>query len=163
VAHEGIEAPSTDRGRRRTTMSFSKILIAVDKGPLAGHAADVGIDLAKSLGAEMALIHVAEPPVPYASEAGIPPTELMVLAREEGQKLLWELRERRLLPLAVREFLEGGDPATEIVNAAKAWPADMIVIGSHGRRGLTRVMLGSVADAVVCHAPCPVLVVRAPQ
>jgi nucleotide-binding universal stress UspA family protein len=46
------------------------------------------------------------------------------------------------------------------VNAAKEWPADVIVIGSHGRAGVTRVLLGSVAEAVMRHAPCPVLVVR---
>jgi universal stress protein A len=53
-----------------------------------------------------------------------------------------------------------GKPAAEIVNAAKEWPADVIVIGSHGRAGVTRVLLGSVAEAVMRHAPCPVLVVR---
>lgn len=47
------------------------------------------------------------------------------------------------------------------VNAAKEWPADLIVIGSHGRGGVKRALLGSVAEGVMRHAPCPVLVVRA--
>jgi nucleotide-binding universal stress UspA family protein len=47
------------------------------------------------------------------------------------------------------------------VRAAKAWPADLIVIGSHGRAGIVRTLLGSVAEGVMRHASCPVLVVRA--
>lgn len=143
-------------------MTISRILIALDKEPSAAHAVDVGIDLAEALKAETALIHVAEPPVSYDTASGVPTSELMRLAREEGQKLLDATRQRRSLPPSVREFLVGGDPATEIVEAAKKWSAGMIVVGSHGRSGLSRVMLGSVAEAVTRHAPCPVLIVRAP-
>jgi universal stress protein A len=54
-----------------------------------------------------------------------------------------------------------GKPASAIVKAAPDWPADVIVIGSHARGGVSRLLLGSVAEAVMCHAPCPVLDVRA--
>jgi nucleotide-binding universal stress UspA family protein len=53
------------------------------------------------------------------------------------------------------------DPRHAIVDSAKSWPADLIVMGSHGRRGLDRLLLGSVADWVVRHAPCSVEVIRA--
>jgi nucleotide-binding universal stress UspA family protein len=142
-------------------MSFRRILIAVEKGPIATHAVDIGLELASTLKAETALIHVAEPPVSYGSDTGIPPAELTALAREEGQRLLTGIRERQRLPSSTLEFLEGGNPVVEILKAAKAWPADLIVVGSHGRSGLDRVLLGSVAEAVVRQAPCPVLVVRA--
>ena len=59
------------------------------------------------------------------------------------------------------EFLAIGAPVEEIVKAAQDWPADMIVIASHGRSGVRRLLLGSVAEGVMRHAACPVLVVRA--
>jgi nucleotide-binding universal stress UspA family protein len=61
------------------------------------------------------------------------------------------------------EFIHVGKTATEIVKAAKDWSADLIVIGSHGRGGVDRLLLGSVAEAVMRHAACPVLVVRAEE
>ena len=54
------------------------------------------------------------------------------------------------------------DPRHAIIDAAKTWPADLIVLGSHGRRGIDRFLLGSVAESVVRHAPCSVEIVRAP-
>jgi len=141
-------------------MSFDKILIAVDSGPIGAHAVDVGVKLAKRLKAELALIYVSAPPA-AGSDAGISTAEFMKLARNEGQRLLAGVRERQSLPASVLEFLESGDAATEIVKAAAEWPAELIVVGSHGRSGISRVMLGSVAEAVVRQATCPVLVVRA--
>ena len=141
-------------------MSFGKILIAVDRGPIAAHAVDVGLNLANSLKAELALIHVTEPPA-AGSDTGISIVNYMKLARGEGQRLLTGIRERQSLPASVHEFLEAGDAAAEIVKASKEWPADVIVIGSHGRSGVSRVMMGSVAEAVLRQAPCPVLIVRA--
>ncbi|HLF70653.1 MAG TPA: universal stress protein, partial [Dehalococcoidia bacterium] len=60
-------------------------------------------------------------------------------------------------------FLKVGKPAPEIIAAAKEWRADLIVIASHGRSGLGRLVLGSVAQAVVHEAHCPVLIVRSPD
>jgi universal stress protein A len=54
-------------------------------------------------------------------------------------------------------------PAAEIVKAVKEWPANLIVIGSHGRGGIQRAVLGSVAEAVMRHAPCPVMVIKAEE
>jgi nucleotide-binding universal stress UspA family protein len=142
-------------------MSFNRILVTVENSPIAAHAVDLGIELARSLKAEIALIRVTESPTAYGVDAGISARELMAQARREDQKLLAGVRERLSLPASVQEFLPAGDPATEIVNAAKEWPADIIVLGSHGRGGVSRALLGSVAEAVTRHAPCPVLVVRA--
>lgn len=142
-------------------MTFRKILIAVDQGPIAVRAADVGIELARSLDAEIAVIHTYEPPVVYGTDIGVPPAELATMAREEAARVLLGFRQRQSLEPAVSEFLEIGKPAEEIVKTAKSWPADLIVIGSHGRSGVNRVLLGSVAEAVTRNAPCPVLIVRA--
>jgi universal stress protein A len=58
------------------------------------------------------------------------------------------------------QFLREGKPADEILAAAREWEADVIVIGTHGRSGVSRLVLGSTADLVVRHAPCPVLVIK---
>jgi nucleotide-binding universal stress UspA family protein len=140
-------------------MGFRRILIAVDGEPIAAHAADIGVELARSLGAELALIHVVEPP--SGPDAGIIPDGLMAQIEQDGKRLLAGFRQRLSLQPSALEFVQKGIPSTEIVRAAKAWPADLIVIGSHGRAGIVRTLLGSVAEGVMRHASCPVLVVRA--
>lgn len=143
-------------------MSFKRILIAVDESAFAAHAADIGIELAKSLKAEMAFIHVFDTAVARAApEIGVPADRLIAVAEHEGRNLLSACRERAGASPPALEFLESGKPATKIVEGAKGWPADLIVMGSHGRGGVERLLLGSVAESVVRHACCPVLVVRA--
>lgn len=141
--------------------SFRKILIAVDAEPIAAHAADVGAALARALGAEVALIHIVESPMGYAEASGVPAGELIARSKEGGSQLLAEFRQQVSAPSGALDFLRVGRPGVEIVKAATEWPADVVVIGSHGRGGVERTLLGSVAETVVRHAPCPVLVVRA--
>jgi nucleotide-binding universal stress UspA family protein len=143
-------------------MIFNRILIALSEGPITAHAVDVGIALAHTLHANAALIHVMEPPASAGAVVDIPPAELTALARQEGRRLLDGVRQRLSLKPSVQEFLEFGNPSAEIIKAARAWPADLIVVGSHGRGGVDRIFLGSVAESVMRHAHCPVLVVRAP-
>jgi len=140
-------------------VSFRRILIAVDGGPLAAHAAEIGMELASSLGAEIAFVHAIDPGLSQAP--GITPSDLVAEAEREGRRLIAGFRQ--LLPQTnpPLEFIHVGKPAAEIIRTAKEWPADIIVIGSHGRHGIQRALLGSVAEAVMRHAPCPVLVIRA--
>jgi universal stress protein A len=142
-------------------MSFSRILIAVEASPIAAHAIDVGIELAQSLKAQVALIRVTVPPGAEGADAGVSAGDLLAREKREDQRLLDSVRVRLNLAASVQEFLCIGEPTLEIVKAAKEWPADLIVIGSHGRSGFSRILLGSVAEAVIREAPCPVLVVRA--
>lgn len=142
-------------------MPFKRVLIAVDDQPIAAHAADVGASLAQSLGAGVALITVIDDTADYAAGAGIVAEDLAAQEREDAKRLLAGFRQRLSMPPSTMEFIERGAPATEIVRAAKQWPADLIVVGSHGRGGIERTLVGSIADGVLRHAPCPVLVVRA--
>lgn len=144
-------------------MTIRKILIAVDSEPVAAHAADIGAELARALGAETALVHVVDSSLGYPADTGVPPNELTALAKQEAKKLVSDFRQRLPPQSAALEFIPVGGPAAEIVKAAKEWPADLIVIGSHGRGGVQRALLGSVAEAVMRHAPCLVLVVRAKE
>lgn len=140
-------------------MAFEKILFAVDREPVAAHAAKVGADIARTLGADVALIHVVDTTIDIGPEAWTN-TELLGVAELQGGNLLADYRQKLALPEQAVAFVVAGSPPDEIVKAAKDWPADLIVIGSHGRTGVQRALLGSVAEAVTRHAPCPVLVVR---
>ena len=142
-------------------MNFRRILIAVDGEPLAAHAAELGIELASSLGAEIGFVHAIAPGLEQAP--GITPHELIAEAEREGRRLIAGFRQLVPPQHSPLEFIHVGKPASEIVRTAKEWPADMIVIGSHGRHGIQRALLGSVAEEVMRHAPCPVLVIRAQE
>jgi nucleotide-binding universal stress UspA family protein len=141
-------------------VSFRNILIAIDDSPVAARAAEVGYAPARAPKAEMALAHVDAVPVSCGTEIGVQPTELTDDAADEGRRVVADVRARLSLAAPAREFLAVGAAAAEIVKAARDWPADPIVIGSHGRGGVRRALLGSVADGVMREAPCPVMAVR---
>jgi len=140
---------------------FQKILVAVDDAPISAHAADIAAELAQLAGAELAFIHVIDAELVNAADTGIQPYVFVASAKEDARNLIEDFRKRLPQKMAALDFVPIGTPLTEIVNAAKDWPADLIVIGSHGRGGIRRVLLGSVAEGVMRNAPCPVLVVRA--
>lgn len=137
---------------------FQRILIAVDGGPISVHAVEIGVHLACSLGTEVAFIHAIDPGLTYSP--GLTPDQLIAEAERDAKAMIAGFKS--LAPdLAALELIRIGKPAHEILAAAKEWPASVIVIGSHGRSGISRVLMGSVAEAVMRHAPCPALVVRA--
>ena len=113
--------------------------------------------LAKSTGASLLIVHVEEPPLAYGGGElyyGLPEPD-----SERILKMLEEVKPKDAsVPFTHR--LTMGDPAGEIVRIAEDEGAEMIVLGTHGRTGVTRLLMGSVAEAVVRRAPCPVLVYR---
>jgi nucleotide-binding universal stress UspA family protein len=141
-------------------MSFKRILIAVDDSEFAEHAADVGIELAKSLQADVGFVHVFDPSVGPSGMWGVTAETLMEMSEQAAKHLLATFRER-IASSYVPEFIESGKPASKTVEVAKNWPADLIVMGSHGRGKIHGLFLGSVSQEVLHHASCPVLVVRA--
>lgn len=145
-------------------MNFKKVLIAIDESTFSAHAADVGMDLARSLGAEAAFVTVVDPAqAQSAADSGVPASLWMVEAQREAQALLVAFRDRAAAQPPALVFLQSGAPAAKIVEAAANWPADVIVIGTHGRGAVGSILLGSVAQSVLRHAPCPVMIVRAPK
>ncbi len=141
-------------------MTFRRVLIALDSSAIAAHALEVALGLARALGAEVALVHVVDPKLAIAPEAGVPAATLMAEAKREGQELLTAAAARAASPAPPWQFLREGKPSGEVIAAAREWAADLIVLGTHGRSGVARAVLGSTAEAVVRHAPCPVVVVR---
>jgi len=113
--------------------------------------------LAKQKSASLLILHVEEPPLAYGGGElyyGLPePSSERILAMLEEVK-----PSDPTVPCTHR--LTMGDPASEIVRIASEEGAEMIVLGTHGRSGMTRMLMGSVAEAVVRRAPCPVLVYR---
>jgi nucleotide-binding universal stress UspA family protein len=143
-------------------MRFRKILIAVDESTFSANAADAGLDLAKQLGAEVAFVTVVDrSKITYDPNADFAVAELLGTLKREAKALLNAFSARSSVALPPLEFLETGEPVEKIVEAAKTWQADLIVMGTRGRSALANVFLGSVAQGVLRDAPCPVMVLRA--
>lgn len=147
-------------------MKIKRILVPVDFSDASLQAVDHAVDLAKLTRAELIVLFVVEP-VYYAAPADLygPPANLGVLLEEQqrvGRDQLDRLC-RRLEQRGhkCRVLLRTGVAYREIVGTAAKVKADLIVMSTHGRTGLTHVLLGSVSEKVVRLAACPVLTVRA--
>lgn len=124
-------------------------------------ASDAGLNraaqLAKQSGAKLIVIHVAEPPLAYGGG------ELYYGVPEPNEQALADMLSK-VKPadadVPCEHRLVRGDPATEIVRLAEEVQASMIVMGTHGRTGVLRLLMGSVAEVVVRRAPCPVLIFK---
>lgn len=142
-----------------------RILLPTDFSACANYALPCAAKIARTTGAAVICLHVIEPVVPAVGYTGL--TEPLPLADISGQledsaeKELPRLAEcEELAGLGVEELIVHGDAAAEIVRIATERKVDLIVISSHGRAGLGRILFGSTAEAVVRHALCPVLVVK---
>jgi nucleotide-binding universal stress UspA family protein len=139
-------------------MEFQHVLVAVDGSEFAAHALEVASSLAAAVGAQIGLVHVIDPKL-IGSETGVPADQLWAMLRADAKGLLDTAASTIPAHAPCWKFLREGTPWTEIVESARKWPADLIVIGTHGRSGLTRLVFGSTAEGVTRHAPCPVVVV----
>ncbi len=113
--------------------------------------------LAASTGARLLIVHVEEPPLAYGGGElyyGLPEPN-----SERIRAMLEDVRPSDTA-VAFEHRLTMGDPASEVVRLAEEEGAEMIVMGTHGRTGLTRLLMGSVAELIVRRAPCAVLVYR---
>ncbi len=140
---------------------IKKILIATDGSEYTKSAIKKGLSLAKMLGAEVTGVYVVD----IRDFSGIDLEDMeyayVNMLRDNGDEILEELRdEADKMGVRIRTVKREGIPADEIVKAAEEDDADLIVIGSFGQSALEKLLLGSVAEKVIRHAPCPVLVVR---
>jgi nucleotide-binding universal stress UspA family protein len=135
------------------------ILVPIDFSSNAEHALDYACGLAGKLGSTVHLVHALASP-PSALQVALTEDILENLVNEHQEALEKLAAPRRATVSFGPPVVEVGDPRDTIVGTAKGLGIDLIVMGTHGRRGLSRVVMGSVAEDVIRHAPCPVLVVR---
>lgn len=158
-------------------LMFTKILVSIDDSEMTQHVVDQAVSLAKATGGSLMLLNVISPlDEPYFDPLFIQPTILYTqLPNETRQKSLsdWEefkqSRENWLRSLCESAISSGikaefslniGEPSKMICDVARAWDADVIVIGRRGHRGLSELFLGSVSNYVMHHAACSVLTVQ---
>lgn len=117
--------------------------------------------LALAVRGELAVVHVVDPRAAINVQADLATIDLLNILRKDGRRVIDDATKRfRGASGPATALLREGDPQHEILAAAREWNADLIVVGTHGRGGLTRVLLGSTAESLIRHATIPVLVVR---
>lgn len=147
------------------TLMYQNILVPIDGSETAGRGLRVAIELAHALGARIRVLHVVNK-TPWLGGATPPLIEdLLAQYRSTGESILHEAKTAaRAVGIEVQDRLveAPGDRVGElIVGEAGEWPAHLIVCGTHGRRGLRRLLMGSDAEYVVRRSPVPVLLIPA--
>jgi len=136
---------------------FSKVLIAVDDSGCSERAGRIGLEFAQKLGTRAVVAHILKAPPTYLG-LGVPAATLEAYARELLRP--WEELGQQMKLELHTEYLRDEDIGEGIVFAAGRSGCDLIVLGTHGREGLSRMFLGSVAERVSRLSPMPVMLVR---
>jgi len=142
------------------------LLVPVDFSSFSDKALDYAVAFAEQFGAGIVLLHVVEPMVYPENYMTIPTVsdDINSSLMQAADRKLSEQRERvQGHHLEVRVLTRLGRPYMEIAGVAKELGVDLIILATHGHTGLKHVLLGSTAERVVRHAPCPVLTVRDPE
>ena len=149
-------------------MAYKRILVPVDGSPTSNAGLREAIDIAKGQEAKLQLVHIVDYHhlVMTGLEAGAYIDDLMASLTQSGRRILKRaedlVRKSGLQASSVLLESPAGPAADPIVRQAKKWKADLIVIGTHGRRGVRRILMGSDAEQIVRNSPVPVMLVRAP-
>ena len=142
---------------------LERILVPVDFSDCSLDALEYAAVVAQQAKASLLLLHVLEP-VSYGLDFTLGHSRTREQVREIWTKRLEELASSLMVTqVPVKSQLRGGHPADSILDSAKTLPCDLIVMGTHGRRGFSHAFSGSVAEAVLRKALCPVLTVRNPK
>ena len=137
------------------------ILVPTDLGDGAEHALDYACELARTLGARIHLLNVITIPALGVPEMGVAVTGTMIDEMiVDNQAAIDRLARTRCTAPVGRVMIKTGNPRDVINQTAQELGVDLIVMGTHGRHGISRALLGSVAETVVRSAPCAVLTVR---
>lgn len=145
------------------------LLLAVDGSDLSGAAVRAVASHLRAQGTRVLVLQVVEPrtySAPPQMEPGYTPEQEAALKKElseAGENAARAAQTLRAAGFEVSTRVVEGEPRSAILDLASEWQSDLIVLGSYGRRGLRRFLMGSVAQAVARHAHCSVWVVRAPS
>jgi nucleotide-binding universal stress UspA family protein len=146
--------------------TFRRILMATDFSEASLPAWDRALSLAADNGADLFVVHAYEPPN-LVHTGGIAPGRYeewdQAVRAAANEKLDLFVAQARKVGIRAHRSVEAGNADEAVIKAARDLEADLIVMGTHGRRGVSRMLLGSVASRVVATAPCSVLTVRVPE
>jgi universal stress protein A len=143
-------------------INWKKICCPVDFADPSRVAMEQAAEVAKRFEGELTLVHVVVPPPPAASDVLVSSRGLAGAGamNDEATLARWREDAERRSGRPARSHLLSGDPAAQIVRYAREEHCDLLVVGTHGRTGIRRLVLGSVAERVVRESECPVLVVH---
>lgn len=148
--------------QEKTSSDGLRVLVATDGSSFADEAVDYAAKWHWPVGTEFRVVNVIEP----LSSLGPPTThykmasDLLNASQDLVVNACLKLHDKNW---KVSHHVRGGFAAEEIISEAKEWGADLIIVGTHGRKGVSRFLLGSVAESVAAHAPCSVTVVKHPK
>ena len=152
--------PNRSEGHTRVPIKFEHVTVPIDFSDCSVDALEYGVQITKEFGADLTLLHVLEPvfygddfTLRHRVEDGRPDERI-------GAQLRAFVSAIQSAGVSVREVIRGGVPADSILEFVHASATDLLVMGTHGRRGISRMLKGSVAEAVLCQAPCPVIAVK---
>jgi len=141
-------------------VKVKKLLVPTDFSDCSEEAVEYAISLAQTFQAQVFLLHVTEPPA-YGLDFSLPdPGMPAELKQQLTETLRQSVEKMKKMGINAEGYFVVGVPYDEIIKAARKYKADLIVIGTHGRTGLTHFWLGSTAERVIQRAPCPVLAVK---
>ena len=152
----GPEESQLPVGDANTEFSLKKILVPVDFTECTDKALSYALPFARQFGASLTLLHVVEPAVGAAAEAAL----VNVYSDEEAERNLANMKARVEKQAKCQTVLRKGYAAKEIIDVASERHCDLIILSTHGRTGLDRLISGSTSEKVVRRAGCPILVVR---
>jgi nucleotide-binding universal stress UspA family protein len=152
-----------ERREDLSVTSWTRLFCPIDFSPPSDAALQTAAELTTRLGGKLTIAHVQD--VVTAPSLEAPSSEEQARAERDALARLEEARAavEAKHPCAVETLLLAGDPAWEVAKLLERGAYDVAVVGTHGRSGLARVLVGSVTARILRYAPCPVLVVRAPS
>lgn len=160
VSVHGHRAAAPAAALAPTEFKIGKILVPIDFSEHSQKALQYALAFASQFSAEVVLVHIIEQVV-YPGDWMYPPLATSDFAHEKRENLVEKLKAMSAeTPIKAEHVVRFGRAWQEIIEIAKEQKSDLIVVGTHGYTGLRHVLLGSVAEKVVRHAPCPVLTVR---
>ncbi|SLM47238.1 putative Universal stress protein [Nitrospira japonica] len=146
-----------------TEMALKRILVPIDFFDCSLDAAEYAAQMANESGSAIRLLHVMEP-VSYGLDFTLGDATDLARVRERRLRQLEELATALVAAgISTTSVIRGGIPRNAILEESRQWSSDLIVMGTHGRRGISHLLNGSVAEAVLRQADCPILAIRSPK
>ncbi|MDF0642533.1 MAG: universal stress protein [Nitrospira sp.] len=158
-----VHLTATESSTPRPEITLERILVPIDFFDGSLDALEYAALLARQTKASIKVLHVLEP-VAYGLDFTLGHAEERERTRERLMKRLDALSTALTAAgIPATSLIRGGIPGDTILDEARTWPGDLLVMGTHGRRGISHVLSGSIAEAVLRRAECPVLTVRNPK